>query len=215
MYASRSRCDSPSLSTLATSGVPSSSSAWYTSPMQPPPRGRTEINRPPRRASIPSATILSATVRQVAGTDVIEETLRCLFDQTEDVLETIGATVVGVGDLTLGRIGCEIQEGSNHSGTLAEGRDHSVVLLVHRQDVVEPPAVFGVKKASLLARDVYPAGERALLCPRVWWLPGVVEAVGASRVDLYLIRQSLAPHDVLEDALGYRAATNVPCANEE
>src|ERR671920_2510825 len=102
MYASRSRRDSPSLSTLATSGVPSSSSARYTSPMQPPPRGRTESNRPPRCASIPSATIFSATVRQVTSTDVIEETLGCLFDQTEDMGETMVATVIWVGDLVLG-----------------------------------------------------------------------------------------------------------------
>src|SRR5215211_864390 len=156
MYASRSRCDSPCLSTLATSGVPSSSSARFTSPMQPPPRGRTESNRPPRCASIPPATILSATVRQVTGTDVIEETLGCLFDQTEDVGETIGTKVIRVGNLRPGRIGCEIQERSHHSGTLAEGRDRPVVLLVHRQDVIEPLAVFGFQKASPLARDVYP-----------------------------------------------------------
>src|ERR671920_2281847 len=143
MYASRSRRDSPSLSTLATSGVPSSSSARYTSPMQPPPRGRTESNRPPRCASIPSATILSATVRQVTGTHVIEETFGCLFDQTEDVGETIGTKIIRVGDLRPRRIGCEIQKGSHHSGTLAESRDYPVVLLVHRQDVVESLTVFG------------------------------------------------------------------------
>src|SRR5215210_5881880 len=122
MYASRSRCDSPSLSTLATSGVPSSSSALYTSPMQPPPRGRTKSIRSPRCASTPSATILSATFRQVARADVVEETLGCLFDQIYDVLETIGATV----DLALGRVGHEVQKGPNDSISPAEGRDRPV-----------------------------------------------------------------------------------------
>src|SRR5215212_4474873 len=116
--------------------------------MQPPPRGRTESNRPPRCASIPPATILSATVRQVTGTDVIEETLGCLFDQTEDVGETIGAKIIRVGDLRPGRIGREIQKASHHSGTLAEGRDHPVVLLIHRQDVVEPLTIFGSRRRA-------------------------------------------------------------------
>src|ERR687890_423015 len=99
MYASRSRCESPSLSTLATSGGPSSNSALYTSPIQPPPRGRTESIRSPRFASIPSATMFSATFRQVSVADVIEESLGCLFYQIQDVLEIIGAAPVGVGDL--------------------------------------------------------------------------------------------------------------------
>src|SRR5918994_2419738 len=99
MYASRSRCESPSLSTLATSGVPSSNSALYTSPMQPPPRGRAESIRSPRCASTPSATIFSATFLEVPVADVIEESLGCLFYQIENPFESIGAAGVGVGDL--------------------------------------------------------------------------------------------------------------------
>src|SRR5215204_1494122 len=99
MYASRSRWDSPFRSTLATSGVPSSSSTLYTSPMQPPPRGRTERIRSPRYASTPSATIFSATFRQVPVKDVIEESLGCLFYQIHDMLETIGAAAVRIRDL--------------------------------------------------------------------------------------------------------------------
>src|SRR5919112_5779142 len=99
MYASRSRWDSPFRSTLATSGEPFSSSALYTSPMQPPPRGCTESIRSPRCASTPSATIFSATFRQVPVADVIEESFGCLFYQIQDVLETIGAAAVGVGAL--------------------------------------------------------------------------------------------------------------------
>src|SRR5829696_3257366 len=99
MYASRSRCDSPSLSTLATSGVPSSSSTLYTSPMQPPPRGRTERVRSPRYASTPSARVFSATFRQVPGADVIEESLGCLFYQIQDALESIGPVTVRIRDL--------------------------------------------------------------------------------------------------------------------
>src|ERR671921_1126064 len=143
MYASRSRCDSPSRSTFATSGVPSSSSARYTSPMQPPPRGRTESSRSPRCASTPSATTLSATSRQVPAADVVEETLGCLFDQIEYVLEAFRATVIWIGDLALRRVGREVQEGSHHGASLAEGRDCSVVLLIHSEDVGEDLAVFG------------------------------------------------------------------------
>src|SRR5215204_2430713 len=99
MEASRSRWDSPSLSTLATSGGPFSSSTLYTSPIQPPPRGRTESIRSPRCASTPSATIFSATFCQVPVADIIEESLGCLFYQIQDMLETIGAAAVGVGDL--------------------------------------------------------------------------------------------------------------------
>src|SRR5918997_6511221 len=102
MYASRSRCASPSLSTLATSGVPSSSSARYTSPMQPPPSGRTESILSPRCSSTPSATILSATFFHVPLADIVEEPLGGLLDKIQDVLELIRAAGVRIGDLAHG-----------------------------------------------------------------------------------------------------------------
>src|SRR5215216_1380961 len=66
MYASRSRCDSPSLSTLATSLVPSSRSTLKTSPIQPPPSGRALFKRSPKESSTPSAMILSTKAVDVA-----------------------------------------------------------------------------------------------------------------------------------------------------
>src|SRR5687767_15408200 len=123
MYASRSRWDSPFRSTLATSGVPSSSSALYTSPMQPPPKGRTESIRSPRCASTPSATIFSATFRQVPVADVIEQSLGCLLYQIQDMLERIGAVAVGVGDLAFRSVWGEVEEGPDHRTAAAQRGD--------------------------------------------------------------------------------------------
>src|SRR5215212_10646167 len=81
--------------------------------------------------------------------------------------------------------------------------------------VVESLAVFGVKESGPLARDVYPAGSHALLRPRVRRPPGMVEAVGARRVNRYLAGQSLAPGSVLEDALCHRTAADIPRADEQ
>src|ERR671911_2303389 len=101
MYASRFRCDSPSLSTLATRGVPSSSSARYTSPIQPPPIGRALFRRSPRCASTHSATILSATLPQMPLADVLQETLRCFLYEIQHMLELVGTAGVRIWYLAL------------------------------------------------------------------------------------------------------------------
>ena len=59
------------------------------------------------------------------------------------------------------------------------------------------------------------AGENALLGPRVGRLPGVVEAVGACGVNLYLVGESVPARDVLEDALRYRRAADVSHTDEQ
>src|SRR5215213_8186186 len=151
--------------------------------MQPPPIGRALCRRSPSATCTPSAIMFSDT-----SADIVEEALGCLFDQLEYTLETVWSAVVRVGDLAFGRVGREVEEQADHGVFPAEGRHHPVVLLVHRQDVVEPVAVFGVEEAGPLGRDVYSAGEHALLRSRVRRLPGVVEAVGARRVYRYLVR---------------------------
>src|SRR5215212_5080280 len=113
MYVSRSRYESPSVSTLATSGVPSSSSTLYTSPMQPPPIGRALFRRSPKEASTPEAMIRSAT--GVLVPDLLQETLRGFFDEIQDVLETARSAVVRVWDLALWRVGREVEERADHA----------------------------------------------------------------------------------------------------
>src|SRR5919112_1494291 len=71
MYASRSRCDSPAWSTLATAFDPSESSASYTSPMQPPPIGRARTSLVPSAASTPPEIRRSTTIRGVLLLDLL------------------------------------------------------------------------------------------------------------------------------------------------
>jgi hypothetical protein len=66
-----------------------------------------------------------------------------------------------------------------------------------------------------LARDVYAAGEHALLRPRVRRLTRMIEAVGASSVYRYLASQPLAPRDVLKNTSCPRAAADVSHADEQ
>src|SRR5829696_4586520 len=167
MYASRSRCDSPSRFNFATSSVPSSSSARYTSPMQPPPRGRTESSRSPRCASTPSATTLSATSRQVPPADVVEQPLRGLFHQIKNVLELVGSSGVRVGDLPLGGFGGKVQEGTNHGAPSAECGDGAVVVLVHGEDVIEVLTVLRRDAPRPLGADVHPAKGGGVHSPAV------------------------------------------------
>src|SRR5919112_1482096 len=116
--------------------------------MQPPPIGRALFRRSPRVPSTPSASIFSAT--QVPLPDLPQQSFRCLFYEVQRVIESFRATVVGVGDLGLGtrRV---VEEGTYLCPAIAEPRYRPVVLLIHRQDVVEPPAVIGVEEAGPLA----------------------------------------------------------------
>src|SRR5215204_4736350 len=214
MYASRSRCESPSLSTLATSGVPSSSSALYTSPMQPPPRGRAESIRSPRCASTPSATIFSATFRQVPVADVFQESFGCLFYQIENVLETIGAAAVGVGDLAFRGMWGEVEKGPDHRMAAAQRGDRPVVLLVHREDVVKRLAVVRRDLAGPLGAQVETAGESAPLGTAVRRASDVPGA-GTRGVYEDFVIQLLAPQHVLEDPLSQRRTADISQANEQ
>src|SRR5215210_16803 len=214
MYASRSRCASPPRSTLATSGVPSSSSALYTSPMQPPPKGRTLRRRSPRWARTPSDTKLSATGVQVVPADVLDQTLRRLLHEVEDAIEAVRAAIVGVRHLTLRRALREVEEGPDDGVAVAEGRDGPVVVLVHGEDVVEGPAVFWRDLAGPQVAYIQAPKLRALQRTLVRRAAGVPVA-RAGRVDLDVALKALAPDHVLEDALGDGTAADVPHADEQ
>src|SRR5215204_1931781 len=214
MYASRSRCESPSLSTLATSGVPSSSSALYTSPMQPPPRGRAESIRSPRCASTPSATIFSATFRQVPVADVFQESFGCLFYQIENVLETIGAAAVGVGDLAFRGMWGEVEKGPDHCTAPAQRGDRPVVLLVHREDVVKLLTVVRRDLPGPLGAQVETAGESAPLGTVVRRASDVPGA-GTRGVHEDRVLQLLAPQHAFEDPLSQRRTADITQANEQ
>jgi hypothetical protein len=138
---------------------------------------------PRNRKWRPASSVPGARARlEVPGANIVEQTFCRVFDEIEYVLEITRSAAVGVGYLGLGtrRI---VQKGSYNGPSLADFRNHPVVLLVHRQDVVEPPAVFGVEQPRPLGRDVYSAGKQALLRPGVRRLSGGVEAVGAGGVD--------------------------------
>src|SRR5918998_5778890 len=148
--------------------------------MQPPPSGRTLRRRSPRATSTPEAMIRSAT--GAFGPDLPQQPLGGLFDELEGVLEPPGTAEIGIGNLGCGSRR-EIEEASHDGVFSAQRRHRAVVRLVHGQNIVEPPAIFGAKQAGPLGRDVYAAGEQALLRPGVWLLSGGVEAVGAGGID--------------------------------
>src|SRR3954453_9900657 len=181
--------------------------------MQPPPIGRALFRRPSKETSTPAAMTLSATGAMVPN--LLQQSFGGFFDEVQGALEPARSAVVGVWDLAFGRVGRVVEEGSYDGVSPAERRDRPVVLLVHRQDVVEPLAVFGVEEAGPLAGDVYLAGVRALLSPPVRRPPGVVKAVGPRRIDIYLPAQPLAPRHVLENPFCHRAAADVSRADEE
>src|SRR5918995_3067128 len=109
--------------------------------MQPPPRGRALRSRSLRCASTASASILSVTAEEVPLADVLHEALRGLLYEVQDVLEAIGAAVVGIGHCRLREVRSEIEEGPHHGATPAKSSTRPVVLLVHREDIIEGPAI--------------------------------------------------------------------------
>src|SRR5215211_1914409 len=168
--------------------------------MQPPPIGRALRRRSPRCSSIPSARIFSDTVLQVALANVVEEPLAGLVHQLEDVVEALGAAVVGVRNFGLRRVRGEVEEGTDHGAPPAEGRDHMIVFLVQGEDVVEVVAVLGFDAAGTLGAEIEAAQPRATLRPLVRRGADVPVARSCG-IDLYLVLQTFAPQDVLEDAL--------------
>src|SRR5215210_1457984 len=168
--------------------------------MQPPPIGRALRRRSPRCSSIPSARIFSDTVLQVALANILEQTVRGLLHQIQHPLEAVGAAVVGVRNFGLRRVRGEVEEGTDYGAPPAEGRDHMIVFLVHREDVVEALAVLRFDAASPLGAEIQAAQPRATLRPLVGGLTDMPGA-GPGGVHEDLVLQSFAPKDVLEDAL--------------
>src|SRR5919107_1882502 len=132
MYASRSRCDSPAWSTLATAFEPSESSASYTSPMQPPPIGRARTSLVPSAASTPPEIRRSTTIRGVLLLDLLQQPLRRLLDEVQHLLEALSTVVVGIRNLGLRSVGSIVEEGPDYGPPAsAESSGCPVVLLVH------------------------------------------------------------------------------------
>src|SRR5918995_2369832 len=123
--------------------------------MQPPPIRQTLFRRPPRETSTPGAMTFSATV--VLGPDLLQETLRSFFDEVQDVLELVGATRVRIGNLAFWGVGSEIEKGTNHCSVPAQSGNSSVIVLVHRKDVIEVLAILRHDAPRSLGADVYPA----------------------------------------------------------
>src|SRR5215218_8200317 len=168
--------------------------------MQPPPIGRALCNRSPRCSSIPSARIFSDTVLQMALANVVAEPLAGFVHQIEDVVEALGAAVVGVRNFGLRRVRGEVEKGTDHGAPPAEGRDHMIVFLVHGEDVVEDLAILGFDAAGTLGAEIEAAQPRATLRPLVGGLTDVPGA-GPGGVHEDLALQTFAAQDVLEDAL--------------
>src|SRR5919107_2236035 len=117
-----------------------------------------------------------------------------------------------VRHLGLCAVQCEAQKGPNLGSTSsAKSRDRSLILLVHRQDIVEPLAVVRSDPASPLSACVETPQTCAPLCPLVRRVSDVPGA-GPGRVHEDLMLQPLASWDVLEDALRKRGTTiYYPC----
>src|SRR5918995_2971748 len=215
MYASRSRCDSPARSTLATAFEPSESSASYTSPMQPPPIGRARTSLVPSTTSTVSEIRRSAMIREVLLLDLLQKPLRRLLDKIHNVLEALRSSVVGVRHLGLGTPRREVQKGFNLSvASSAKGCNRPVVLLVHGQHVVKDVAVVGGYPSCPLAAEVQAPRARAPLGPLVRRMSDVPRS-SPGGVYEDLVFEPLAPQDALKDALSQRRAADVSHTDKE
>jgi hypothetical protein len=96
------------------------------------------------------------TVSQVPPPDIFQEPLRRLLDEIQDVLEALGTAVEGVRDLRFGTFWSVVQKGPDLGAVLpAKCGYRLVVLLVHRQDIVEAPTIVGRDAARPLKDEVY------------------------------------------------------------
>src|SRR5215203_1024528 len=182
--------------------------------MQPPPRGRALRSRSPRCASTTSASILSVTAGEVPLADVLQEALRGLLHEVEDVLEAIGAAVVGIGHCRLRGVRSEIEEWPHHGATPAKSSNRPVVLLVHREDVIEVLAILRLDAACPLGAYVHATEGGGAQGP-VIGRGADVPSAGSCGVNGDLALQALPPKYVLEYALSKRGAADVAHADEE
>src|ERR687894_2382883 len=137
--------------------------------MQPPPRGRALRSRSPRCASTTSASILSGTAGEVPLADIFEQALGGYFHEIQDALKTAGAAVVGIGHCRLRRVRSEIEEGPHHGATPAKSSNRPVVLLVHREDVIEVLAILRLDAARPLRAYVHATEGGGAQGPVIGW----------------------------------------------
>src|SRR5215212_4562516 len=180
--------------------------------MQPPPITRALRSRSPRCRSTSSASILSVTLGEVPRANVPEKTFRGLFDEVQDTLEALRTAVVRVRDLSLRRVGDEVEKRPYDGASAAECGDGAVVILVHGQDVVEVLTIIGCDTSCPLRAEVEPAQARTSLRPLVRWRPHVPGSRPRGVHEDHVL-EALASQDVLEDTLSkwgtaYIAHTN-------
>ena len=112
-------------------------------------------------------------ILQVSLADVVEEPLRSLLHEIQDVVEALGSTVVRIGDLPLRRVRRKVQEGTDHGAPPAKASNRPVVLLVHRDDVVEVLTVLWINAAGTLRAYLHTTERGGAQGPLVGWLPDV------------------------------------------
>jgi len=137
------------------------------------------------------------------------------LDEVHDQLEALGTTVVGVRNLLLRKLWSIVEE-QPHLGchAFAQPLDTTPVLLIHDQDVIEPPAVLRCKAPRPLGTYVDSPAGRTLLRPLVWRLAKIVRVCPTGvRLDLPL--EPFASDYLLENTLRNRRAADVSKAHEK
>src|SRR4028119_1147254 len=115
------------------------------------------------------------------------------LDEVEYMLEACRPTVERIRDLPLGPIRGKVEEWpSLGTALLAEGSHRPVVLLVHRQDVVEALAVVQRYPSRPLCAEVQTPRACAPLSSLVGWVPDVPRP-GSCGVYEDRVLQPLAP----------------------
>src|ERR671916_1897324 len=126
-------------------------------------------------------------------TNVLKEPLGCLLNEIQHVLEALRPAIEGVGDLGFRTARGVVEEGPDHGGALpAEGSDRSVVLLVHRKNVIEAPAIVERDPSRPLCAEIHTTQARAPLRSLIGWMPNVPRP-SSSGVHEDLVLQPLSP----------------------
>jgi len=132
------------------------------------------------------------------------------------VIETIKASVIGVGDVGGCAVFCKVQEKMQpvHSLRRTDLHQEGVVLTVHRQDVVERLKVtfFDLAGAQMANGDAARGGGIARA--RVWRLAYVI-AMGSGGIDGYFFLKPGSFNHGTEDALCRWRTADVAHADEK
>jgi len=148
--------------------------------------------------------------------DVREKPLGGRLKHVEYALEPALTAVVGIRHLTHWKIGRKVEEelelplqpiGTELGQTL-------VVILIHRQDIVEAMEVLSECAPRAQIADVDPALASRLARPPIRRLAQMI-GMRPSRIDLDEMRQTGIHHQFPEYAMGGRRTADIAHANEE